>query len=1130
MLKKRTLALLLSLTMLLSLLTPTAFATGDEEPGTTQEEVVAPTGDEQNDDQNDNQDQNDQNEKQDEQSDAEDEKQSEDEDETKDEPSQDGNDQPEPTDPEQGEQPEQPDQPTEEPGEPENPDESQESEFDAAAVYAQLMACETAEEMDAIAAELTEEQIAQFSDEQLADIEAHYAELKGEEPVEEPEEDVVDNGIVDFTDVAPFLEPVQGEGVRNILMAAVKGAVATYEDEKDNGIKLIKSATPKDNGSYTIRMEAYATGESVTTVVSEDVPTDIVLVLDQSGSMKYCMVCGKENSKTHTAAVYEKVYSVRESNNYYCLFDGTYTEVEYCDGNHFFSTNDHVASWVPTNISSSGTDHRSYVRQNGVISPKTSADGTGTQFYTRTTKTENCTSRLNALKTAVTQFAEAVATKAKGADGKLNTDDDVKHRIAIVGFASQSGNGNNTELLSIGGKNSGNVGVAYNSITNQNLKDVMQRMDTTAGQTMVTNAIDALAASGATRTDLGMDMAKRILDANPVTEADGKRNRVVIVFTDGSPTSGSGFQVDTAGNAISKADEIKNGGTTIYTIGVFAGADASTAGTKPSQNLSKTSPLLPAACNWFMQKLSSNNGTPQSPSYYLSPSDSDSLNSIFQQISDKINTDTSSTTLDANSVIKDVVTPYFTMPSGADVKVYTQNFGENGFDGIDAERTDLEATVDITGDTVSVTGFSFKDNWCGTKTDENNKVTYHGQKLIIEFTVWPKDGFLGGNNVPTNGEKSGIYKDATEAENGEPVGTFPEPKVNVPIKDVVVKVSAKEKNLYYGTTLTEDQMLDGATATSNGTNLWGLDPNAEVRMDQFVTVETTVNDNGFDGTEDGSYTITVTVRPKDKDAEEDSKGTLATETSGSATANINVFKPEITWRDSAIELGEEANYEEDNFVSVVWKHGNVPADVSTMGAAPGLIYGYSTPQGAFTVDTPVKVTVKLLGVDITPAVTFVRKACGFAGCDHTEDTTILGTETNRVNFIVHIKPFDLTIKKTGWEEIDENQAFVFHVTSTDAKVDMYVTINFKAGDESSKSVTIKDLKPGNYTITEESGWSWRYEVTDGASKTIKPENVGISTPGQARVSFTNDRTESLWLNGCSYAVNRWVDGHIDRSN
>ena len=63
----------------------------------------------------------------------------------------------------------------------------------------------------------TEEQIAQFSDEQLATIEARYAELKGEEPAEEPEEDVVDNGIVDFTDVAPFLEPVQGETTRNIL-------------------------------------------------------------------------------------------------------------------------------------------------------------------------------------------------------------------------------------------------------------------------------------------------------------------------------------------------------------------------------------------------------------------------------------------------------------------------------------------------------------------------------------------------------------------------------------------------------------------------------------------------------------------------------------------------------------------------------------------------------------------------------------------------------------------------------------------------------------------------------------------------------------------------------------------------
>lgn len=207
--------------------------------------------------------------------------------------------------------------------------------------------------------------------------------------------------------------------------------------------------------------------------------------------------------------------------------------------------------------------------------------------------------------------------KAKGADGTLGTEDDISHRIAVVGFASKSGYGDNTELLSIAGSNSGSVGVAYHNITDQNLKDVLQKVDTSAGQTMVSNAIDALAASGATRTDLGLDMAQRILSANPV-QPNEKRSRVVIVFTDGAPTSFNGFEKDVADNAITYAGTIKTTGATVYTIGIFAGANAVSAGTEPSGDLDQNSKSMNSACNWFMQQVSSNNGTPRTPSYYLS--------------------------------------------------------------------------------------------------------------------------------------------------------------------------------------------------------------------------------------------------------------------------------------------------------------------------------------------------------------------------------------------------------------------------------------------------------------------------------------------------------------------------------
>ena len=68
-------------------------------------------------------------------------------------------------------------------------------------------------------------------------------------------------------------------------LPVLPGGAAVADDPADNGMKISKTATPNDDGTYTITLEAYATGSKVTTTVQKDIPTDIVLVLDQSGSM-----------------------------------------------------------------------------------------------------------------------------------------------------------------------------------------------------------------------------------------------------------------------------------------------------------------------------------------------------------------------------------------------------------------------------------------------------------------------------------------------------------------------------------------------------------------------------------------------------------------------------------------------------------------------------------------------------------------------------------------------------------------------------------------------------------------------------------------------------------------------------
>ncbi len=114
--------------------------------------------------------------------------------------------------------------------------------------------------------------------------------------------------------------------------------------------------------------------------------------------------------------------------------------------------------------------------------------------------------------------------------------------------------------------------------------------------------------------------------------------------------------------------------------------------------------------------------------------------------------------------------------------------------------------------------------------------------------------------------------------------------------------------------------------------------------------------------------------------------------------------------------------------------------------------------------------------------------------------------------------FDLTITKKGTAAIDENQSFIFEVTGPNG----YHNTVIIQGDH---SVTIQDLTVGEYTVTEKTSWSWRYQP-DG------PHIVKVADiqDGEASVTVTNTRTLGQWLNGCSYAINRWINNTILKSH
>lgn len=967
----------------------------------------------------------------------------------------------------------------------------------------------------------------------------------------------------------------------------VPGTRAYADNEPDSGMKISKTATANNDGSYTITLEAFATGSKVITEQKTDIPTDIVLVIDQSGSMKdpiggytytaYRKGSGWNSRNYHNEEYYplrhnggsENLWHKLNNNEYiavsveqkmvytaisgwsnrkyhdnqnslYCLVSGEYKSVTVKREGHLFSADEY---WYTVDgqqiLYTTGDDSipnfgqyaplyqsaKKYIYSytlNGATTVIEESFGDGsspdTQFYRRDYSSSAGDTRLNALKNAATTFANAVAAKAAGEDGDINAPaDNVNHRIAVVGFASgQRYNStnydyNNTEVFV------GSNQYRYGTAAQGQYGNAFQNMNTSTGVGNVSASIEALSADGGTLTNLGLEMGNGIFGANPIAEGE-KRNRVVIVFSDGVP-GWSGYDSDTANSAITQAGTAKNTyGATVYTIGIFPGADATSAGNQNGNETEKA--------NWFMQRVSSNTQYPQSPSYYLSAADAGTLNSIFQQISNQIETGGAETTLGSETVVKDIISPYFTLPAGTTASgIRIDTYACTGKDGNTYTWSGTSggpggATATVDGDQVSVTGFDFSENWCGTETDAQGNSTVRGNKLVISFEVSPKSGFLGGNEVITNAS-AGIYENGSAQ---TPVMTFEQPKVNVPIQDVTV--TATDKNVYLKGEVTADQLKDGSEISVGDVKLdlskatdtdkpYGLDPWQTEYVDITVTVKdkdgNVISDKLENLTEDTTYTVEVTVAPKTVGTSTPANGDAATAKTGAndPAANIYVFKPELTFKDSSAYYGESVptnnDYSSNKVGLETWKHGDTAstdAGVTMLGTKPTLDISYTPDEsklesGKYTKqDVPVAATVKIGTENVNEHTTFVHQDC----------TTACGWETPATPgapaFLIHIQTCTLNITKQGGAA---DESYVFDVFKDGVKYSE-VTV-WGNGTE-----TLVELPIGTYTISENTGWSWRYSANNGGSAALTAQNPTGS------IACTNTKNNNQWLNGFSEVV------------
>lgn len=110
---------------------------------------------------------------------------------------------------------------------------------------------------------------------------------------------------------------------------------------------------------------------------------------------------------------------------------------------------------------------------------------------------------------------------------------------------------------------------------------------------------------------------------------------------------------------------------------------------------------------------------------------------------------------------------------------------------------------------------------------------------------------------------------------------------------------------------------------------------------------------------------------------------------------------------------------------------------------------------------------------------------------------------------------DLTITKTGCEGVDTNQSFIFDVKDKDGKLITTVTIH------GNSSATIKDLQIGDYTVTEKTEWSWRYEPTEN------DQRITLDVDKKNEITFVNKRETTNWLNGSSWCKNVFKDNKIE---
>lgn len=586
------------------------------------------------------------------------------------------------------------------------------------------------------------------------------------------------------------------------------GGSGTGTPLADTGdLVLNKTAKLENDGTYTINLEAYATGEVISTVSTT--PLDIVLLLDVSGSMeKYDMTTttDEDNYTLYTGPV-KNAYS-DPTLRHKCP-DGTYHQIRWTDTSFGLMTRYRFYC-----------DYCGYTRKDDVWFNANDPVAEDWQLYSNGGE---IISRMEALKYSVDNFIDGVAER-----NAALTDPNQRHRISLVKFA---GNEKNT------------VGDDwYSEYGNQyNYTQIVKNLTTVdaAGAANLKAAVDGLEPGGATSADYGMNRAAAALE-----KSDDGRNKVIILFSDGEPTHGNEFENSVANRAILKAYEQKNNQRVLmYSVAVVSGANPNDTTLDINKFFHGMSSNYPDAQSLSDLGTGGNNG------YYKSAADADQLNNIFEEIKEDITT--TDVTLDANAVLKDIMAEGFEVPDSAQVTaqvVPCTGRDQNGVYLWGTPQSLAGAKIDVQGKrAVSVSGFNYKDNCVvtGKFNEDTNQYECTGQKLVVTIKgIEALDAVATGEPVYTNAAESGIYENADAK---TPVAVFNRPQTIVNselyVLDYAKTAVLTNEGQTTRTTLDADGMHKFTATTTQISEKYGK---AEITADGLTYTPTKMNWDGYD--------------------------------------------------------------------------------------------------------------------------------------------------------------------------------------------------------------------------------------------------------------------------------------------